>query len=109
MRNDKIYIIGSISQADTIESTANYYKSTGRYDVRYVKREPNQSLIELIEKCFNNILWADRIYVIPKPDGTLGNGVSYEIVFAKMANKIVEVFHTKEKIDQLFNGKEHTI
>ena len=37
---DKIYIIGSLSQKETIKSTADYYIGTGRYRVRYVKEEP---------------------------------------------------------------------
>jgi len=94
---DKIYIIGSLSQADKIESTAKYYIGTGRYDVRYVKPEPEKNLMTLIEKCFKNILWSDRVYVVPKSDGTFGDGVSYEIAFAKMIGKIVEVFCTEKK------------
>ena len=30
---DKIYIIGSLSQKETIKSTADYYVNTGRYRV----------------------------------------------------------------------------
>lgn len=46
---DKIYIIGSISQADRIKSTADYYIKTGRYRVRYVKEEP-EKIIENTHK-----------------------------------------------------------
>lgn len=100
---DKIYIIGSLSQADRIESTAKYYIETGRYDVRYVKPEPEKPLMTLIQKCFKNILWSDRVYVIPKPDGSFGDGVSYEVAFAKMMGKRVEVFCTKKEIENRFH------
>lgn len=87
---DKIYVIGSIhSNADDIKNTANYYSSTGRYRVKYVK--PSSKPIEtLILECFKNIIWADRVYIVPKPDGSLGNGVKYEKVFARMLGKRVE-------------------
>lgn len=36
---DKIYIIGSVhSNAEDIKKTADYYISTGRYQVRYVNQ-----------------------------------------------------------------------
>lgn len=102
MDKTKIYIIGSLSQADRIGSTANYYIGKGDYEVRYVKPEPEASLMDLIEKCFRNILWSDRVYVIPKPNGTFGDGVSYEIVFAKMMGKRVDIFCTKSEIHKRF-------
>ena len=98
---DKIYIIGSLSQKETIKSTADYYIGTGRYRVRYVKEEPEKSFKTLVKDYFLNILWADRVYVIPKPDGTLGNGVTYEVTFAELIGKRVEVFMTKSKIESI--------
>lgn len=87
---DKIYIIGSThSSAEDIKKTADYYISTGRYRVKYVK--PSSKPIEtLILECFENIIWADRVYIVPKPDGSIGNGVTYEKVFAKIIGKRVE-------------------
>ena len=93
---DKIYIIGSISQADRIKSAADYYIKTGRYRVRYIKEEPEKSL-----KTHVRIIWADRVYVIPKPDGTLGDGVTYEVVFAELIGKRVEIFMTQSEIENL--------
>lgn len=101
---DKLYIIGSISQKEQIKNTAQYYIETGRYKVRYVKEEPNVSFPALIYRCFLNILWADRIYAIPKPDGTLGTGVTYEMVFAKLLGKWVDKFFTELEIEQLINS-----
>lgn len=99
---DKIYIIGSLSQKETIKSTADYYIGTGRYRVRYVKEEPEKSFKTLVKDCFLNILCADRVYVIPKPDGTLGNGVTYEVTFAELIGKRVEVFMTQSKIESIW-------
>lgn len=99
---DKIYIIGSLSQKETIKSTADYYIGTGRYRVRYVKEEPEKSLKTLVKDCFKNIIWADRVYVIPKPDGTLGNGVTYEVAFAELIGKRVEIFMTESEIESLW-------
>lgn len=100
---DKIYIIGSLSQKEKIKSTAEYYISTGRYRVRYVKEEPEKSFKTLVRDCFLNIIWADRIYVVPKSDGSLGSGVTYEIVFAELMGKYVDIFMTESKIESLFN------
>lgn len=99
---DKIYIIGSLSQKETIKSTADYYMNTGRYRVRYVKEEAERSFKGLVKDCFLNILWADRIYVIPKSDGTLGDGVTYEVTFAELIGKRVEIFMTKSKIESMW-------
>lgn len=92
---DKIYIIGSISQKDKIKSFADYYIGTGRYEVRFVKEEPETPFNVLVGHCFSNILWADRVYVIPKPDGTLGRGVTYEVAFAKVMQKHVDIFRAE--------------
>lgn len=99
---DKIYIIGSLSQKEKIKSTADYYIETGRYRVRYVKEEPEKSFKKLVKDCFLNILWADRVYVIPKPDGTLGDGVTYEVTFAELIGKRVEIFMTQSKIESIW-------
>lgn len=87
---DKIYVIGSVhSSAEDIKNTANYYASTGRYRVRYVK--PSSKPFEiLVLECFKNIIWADRVYIVPKPDGSVGEGVIYEKIFAMMLGKRVE-------------------
>lgn len=86
-----IYIIGSLQQKEAIKSAADHYIGTGHYIVRYVKEEPEKSFKTLVKECFLNILWADRVYVIPKPDGTLGNGVTYEVTFAELVGKRVEI------------------
>lgn len=87
----KVYIIGSLSQVEQIESAAKYYSSFFKHEVRYVKPEPDKPLMELIEKCYKDIMWADIVYVVQKPDGTVGEGVQHEIVFANIMNKRVEM------------------
>lgn len=96
---DKIYIIGSVAQADEIKSWADYYIGTGRYRVRYVKKEPEKSLKDLVDECFLNIIWADRVIVIPKPDGTVGQGVTYEMAFAKFLGKRVSQFYSESELN----------
>lgn len=49
---DKIYIIGSLQQKETIKSTADYYIETRCYRVRYVKEEPEKSFKRLFSKYF---------------------------------------------------------
>jgi hypothetical protein len=60
--------------------------------VRYVKPECDKSFEECVSSCFDNIEWADSIYVILKSDGTIGQGVTYEIEYAKRLNKKIEYF-----------------
>lgn len=77
----KIFVIGSISCEEKIKRAAEYYKRFG-YDVEYVKSEPNKPLERLVENAFNNIYAANKIVVVPKEDGSIGTGTTYEIAFA---------------------------
>lgn len=80
----KSYIIGSLSQAEKIKSIAKeiYYG-----EVKYVKPEPKKSFEECVKNCFDNIEWTDNIYVILKPNKTLGQGLTYEVEYAKRLKK----------------------
>lgn len=82
------YIIGSISQEKEIKRFAKEYSNMG-FKVEYVKSEPDKSFPDLIHQCYNNILKASIIIAFTKPDGTFGDGVWYEIIFAKMFNRKV--------------------
>lgn len=82
------YIIGSISQEKEIKKLAEKYLNMG-FKVEYVKSEPDKSFPNLIHQYYDNILKASKIIAFMKPDGTFGNGVWYEIIFAKMFNKTV--------------------
>ena len=82
-----IYIIGSLSQANQIKKVADSIKDA---DVRYVQPEPDKTFNECVSTCFDNIEWADSIYAVLKPDGTIGQGVTYELEYAKRLNKEIQ-------------------
>lgn len=82
-----IYIIGSLSQANQIKKVADSIKDV---DVRYVQPEPAKTFSECVSTCFDNIEWADSIYAVLKPDGTVGQGVTYELEYAKRLNKEIQ-------------------
>lgn len=93
----KIFIIGSIKQANQIKECAEQLIKFKGYEVKYVKPS-DKSLRKLILECYLNILWCDKLLVMPKNDGTYGDGVTYEMLYAKIVGK--EVFNaiTGEKI-----------
>ena len=47
-----------------------------------LKKQPEVPFRKLVEDCFNKIEKADQVIVIPKDDGSIGEGVTYEIAFA---------------------------
>lgn len=82
-----IYIIGSLSQANQIKKVADSIKDA---DVRYVYPESDKTFNECVSTCFDNIEWADSIYAVLKPDGTIGQGITYELEYAKRLNKEIQ-------------------
>ena len=90
-----IYVIGSLGRDEKIKETANYYKSLGN-NVQYVKKQPHLSCRKLVEECFNKIEKADLVVVIPKCDGSIGIGVTYEIVFANRVGTKVTILNEQE-------------
>ena len=84
---DNIYIIGSLSQQEKIEKIGKCLINNIAGSVRYVKKESDLSFNECISQCYNNIEWANVIIVIKKEDGTIGDGVSYEMEYARRLNK----------------------
>ncbi len=40
--------------------------------------------------CSFSFEWADSIYAVRKPDGTIGQGVTYESEYAKRLNKEIQ-------------------
>lgn len=91
----KIYVIGSVSQANQIKRVADEYIKLGN-DVRYVKPE-DKDLAELIHLCFLTIeAWADMVVVVPKSCARvldIGHGTMYEIEFAKRVKKPVVIHY----------------
>ena len=82
---NRIYIIGSLSQSTQICKLANKIKKKNN-EVRYVKLS-TLSFKQSVKECFKNILWCNELIVIPKLDGTIGKGVTYEVCFAEYLNK----------------------
>lgn len=82
-----IYIIGSLSQSNHIKQIADNIKDA---NVKYVRPETDKTFSECVSTCFDNIEWADSIYAVLKPDGTIGQGVTYELEYAKRLNKEIK-------------------
>lgn len=85
---DKAFVIGSLSQEQEIEKIA--FSLMDKYYVYFVSKQPNKSFDILVKEAFDTILISDVIFVLLKPDGTIGQGVTYEIEFAKRMNKKIE-------------------
>lgn len=45
--------------------------------------EPETPFSKLVEDCFDKIEKADLVLVVPRDDGSIGKGTTYEIVFAR--------------------------
>ena len=79
----KAFVIGSLSQEEKIREYGEKLASKiGNENVRYVKSEPDKDFDHLIIQAYKNIDWADFVYAIKKPDGTIGTGTTYEIQYA---------------------------
>lgn len=88
---DNIYIIGSLSQQEKIEKIGKCLMNNIYGSVRYVKKENDLSFNECISQCYDNIEWADDVIVVKKEDGTIGDGVCYEMEYARRLNKEIVV------------------
>ena len=82
---NRIYIIGSLSQSIQICKVAKRLKNKSN-EIRYVKLS-DLSFKQVVKECFKNIIWCNELIVIPKLDGTIGKGVTYEVCFAEYLNK----------------------
>lgn len=88
---DNIYIIGSLSQQEKIEKIGKCLMNNIDGSVRYVKKENDLSFNECISQCYDNIEWADDVIVVKKENGTIGDGVCYEMEYARRLNKKIVV------------------
>lgn len=86
----KIFVIGSVSQELDIRRVANYLKELG-HDVDFVKRQLNTPLSELVENAYDKIYEVDEVVAVPKTDGSLGEGTTYEVAFAKFVGTPVHI------------------
>mgnify|MGYP005755088933 CR=1 FL=1 len=87
---NRIYIIGSMSQSTQICRLATKIKRKNN-EVRYVKLS-SLSFKQTVKECFKNIIWCNELIVVPKIDGTIGKGVTYEICFAEYLNKQITFY-----------------
>ena len=86
----RIYIIGSLSQSTQICKVATKLKRKNN-EVRYVKLSA-LSFKQNVRECFKNIIWCNELIVIPKLDGSIGKGVTYEVCFAEYLNKQITFY-----------------
>lgn len=86
----KVFVIGSLSREDYIVHISDKIRELG-YEVDHVRKQPSKTLPELIAEAYKNIAEADKIIVVKKEDGSLGEGTMYELAFAKFLNKHISI------------------
>ena len=80
---ENVFVIGSLSQWSEIKEIAIKYEH-----VKYVHPQPpSKPFSQIVSEVFDNIDEADVIIALRKPDGSIGQGVIYEIEYAKRLNK----------------------
>lgn len=92
----KIYVIGSLSQEREIMLIANALSTIKDNEVRSVKCCKELSLEECINRCYKNIDWCDTVFILRKENGTLGDGTTYEKVYAEKQSK--EIIYISQQI-----------
>lgn len=98
----RIYIIGSVLQANFIKKLADYIKEHGNFEVEYVRRQSETPLKELIHNCFHKIESADLIIAVEKRSGGFGDGTLYELEYANRLSKMVMKVSPHEKISDIY-------
>lgn len=83
-----VFVIGSLKQQEDIERIAAGYKKTYK-NVLFVSADPSKSIAEHIKECFDRIESADVVVAVKKTNNTFGEGVTYELEYAKRLNKII--------------------
>lgn len=87
----RIFILGSSAQSDEVKEWADHYASKEGREVRYTKEEQFHNYERLLIGCFEDIMWADIVYIVPEPDGTIRDFANYEKTVAETLGKRVEV------------------
>lgn len=78
-----VFVIGSLTQSTQIKEIAKKYEH-----VKYAHPQPpSKPFSQIVSEVFDNIDEADVIIALRKPDGSIGQGVTYEIEYAKRLNK----------------------
>lgn len=96
MTSKNIVILGSCSQGETFDKMEQKYKLKGHNVWRPIK-QPDRPFKELVQECFEAIKNADEVIAIPKPDGSFGQGTTYDICFAEFLGKDVQIDQSKEQ------------
>lgn len=85
----KVFIIGSMTNANYILRLADLMRLTGIYEVRNVKpidTHLGETLESAIESAYNNIEWCDKLVVIPKRNEDIGQDTLYEVINTRRKN-----------------------
>lgn len=82
----KVFIIGSITCFPIIENLALLLRNfrSEFEEVDYVRPQGDKTLSILIKECYEKIQRSDCVIAVTKPDGSFGEGTTYEIEFAKL-------------------------
>lgn len=92
----KICILASLSQKSTIEEAVRHYKQQGCL-VDYPVEQSDKTLFEIDFDYICRIASADMVMAIPKPDGSFGESVTYELAVAKYLDKPIETYYSAQR------------
>lgn len=99
---NRIYIIGSVLQANFIKKLANYITENSDFEVDYINRQSEKPLKELIHDCFHKIKNADLIITVEKRFGGFDDGTLYELEYANCLSKMIMRVNPHEKIPDIY-------
>ena len=87
----KVCILASLEQdRDNIQNLACNYMQKGHF-VIYPFPKPDVPRQAIFLEYLRNIDGADKIVVLTKSDGTVGDGVAYEMAFAEYLGKPITI------------------
>lgn len=87
----KVCILASLEQdRDNIQNLAHNYMRKSHF-VIYPFPKPDVPRQVIFLEYLRNIDEADRIVVLTKSDGTIGDGVAYEMAFAEYLEKPITI------------------
>lgn len=93
----KVCILASLEQdRDNIQKLAHTYMRKGHF-VIYPFPKPDVPRQVIFLEYLRNIDEADKIVVLTKSDGTIGDGIAYEMAFAEYLQKSITIFRPDEK------------
>lgn len=95
-RCNNVVVLGSMKYPERVRDLAEAYMRQG-YKTIYVIHMPEQEKKTLIDHAFNLINWADIVAAVTKPDGSFGDGVLYELEYARRQRKTIELWTDNEK------------